>query len=237
MKGKMVMRKLSHILLVLLLVGAFSVRTFAQEGNSSKLPSPVQRAQAMAFLFSLSGMGQFGIYGPSGNGTADERVIAHTGLRYHLSQELAIRALLSFYLWNNGDDNAKVNESDIGIGVALLYNLPTLYAIAPYVGGGIGFDTYSYETETQVEITKDGQKQQGLSYQPQTNTSIGLTGLAGFDWYFTDGIALGAEFSLGYYTTSITYKNPDGSEDDGGSPSGFGISPGGGTNIHLVVNF
>jgi hypothetical protein len=237
MKGKMAMRKLSHILLVVLLVSAFSVRAFAQDESPSKYPNALQRAQAMAFLFSLSGAGAFGIYGPSANGAADDRVIAHTGLRYSLSQELAIRALFSFFLWNNGDDNAKANESDFGIGVALLYNLPVLYSIAPYLGGGIGFDAYSYENTNDGIAKGDDQHQQSPTYGPQSNTSIGLTGLAGFDWYFTDGIALGAEFSLGFYTTSITYKNQDGTETDGGSPSGFGISPGGGTNIHLVVNF
>jgi hypothetical protein len=233
----MVMRKLSHILLVAVLVCGVSVRAFAQD-EAPKYPTPIQRAQAMAFLFSLSGVGQFGIYGPSGNGAADDRVIAHTGLRYNLSQQLALRALLSFYLWNNGDDNNKSNESDFGLGVALLYNLPTLYSIAPYIGGGVGFDTYSYEVANQQDGAKEGgQKQQSTPYQPGSNTSIGLTALAGFDWYFVNGIALGAEVSLGYYTTSITYKNSDGSETDGGSPSGFGLSPGSGTNIHLVVNF
>lgn len=237
MKGKMVMRKISHILLVLLLVSAFSVRTFAQE-ERSKYPTPVQRAQALAFLFSLSGAGDFGIYGPSGNGAADERVIAHTGLRYFIAQNLALRALLSFSLWNNGDDNAKVSETNLGLGVALLYHIQALYSIAPYFGGGIGFDTYSYETPTQVEITDShGQLQQSIYNQPGKNTSIGLTALGGFDWYFTDGIAIGAEFSLGFYTTSVTIQNSDGTETDGGSPSGLGISPGGGTNVHLVVNF
>jgi hypothetical protein len=226
----MAMRIFSHILIIVSIIGAYSMST-AQEG-----PRPITKSGSAAWLFSIGGPGTFGIGGPSANGTADPRALAHTGFKYFLDDNLALRAIASLDIFNNGNTDAEEKWTEFGVGVGVEHHLTPLYAISPYIGGGIGYWTETSTSSYTGGITIGSQHPQSNDHET-TTSNFGITVLAGFDWYPWKGIAIGAEYSLGFTSGSSKHKNPDGTEHDGGSPSSFGISPGGGSNIHLTVYF
>ncbi len=94
--------------------------------------------------------------------------------------------------------------------------------------------SYSSPTPILEGVNNPSQQPQADKYEYKTS-GLGVSVVAGFDWYLWKGIAIGAEYSLGYASGSTKLIDKDGTEHKGGSPSNIGIS--GGSNIHLVVYF
>jgi hypothetical protein len=230
----MVMRKLSHILFTGLILMSFTVSTRAQDDKGIK---PITKSGSAAFIFSMSGFDNFGLGGPAFAvpGDSGTGYIFHAGAKSFIADDLAIRAMLSFSSYNNGDDNEVEKSSEIGIAVGIEKHLPAISSISPYIGGEIGFVSTSIESAHDINVEGANPSQQPQGNYKLSGTGIVINAIAGFDWFLFKGIAIGGEFALGFQTSSSTNTSTNGTETDGPSPNAFGITDG--TNIHLVVYF
>jgi len=226
------MRKLSHILFTGLILMSFTVSTRAQDDKGIK---PITKSGSAAFIFSMSGFDNFGLGGPAFAVPGETGYIFHTGAKSFISDDLAIRAMLSFSSYNNGNDNEVEKSSEIGIGVGIEKHLPAISSISPYIGGEIGFVSSSIESAHDINVDGTNSSQQPQGNYKLSGSTIAINAIAGFDWFLFRGIAIGGEFALGFKTSSSTNTFTDGSTSDGPSPNAFGITDG--SNIHLAVYF
>lgn len=234
----MVMRKYTHILIAGLVLLSFVSNSFGQDDNGIK---PITKSGSAAFIFSLSGFGTFGLDGPvlSGVGAGDSNnsngYVFHTGAKCYIADELALRLLLSLSMDDNGSDDAPEKSTEIGIGVGIEHHLPAVYAISPYIGGEITFVSSSITTQIFEDITNQTQQPQATGTEI-SGTGIVIAAIAGFDWFPWKALALGAEYSLGFQTSSGTSKDLlTGTETELGTQTAIGF--GGAANIHAIVYF
>jgi opacity protein-like surface antigen len=209
-----------------------SVNSFAQD----KAIKANTESGTLAFIASLNGPGTFGISGPSGNGSNDPRITEGFGLRYYFGDNWSIRGLASFANQTDGKDSAAKKTTLFGLGAAVEYHIHQLYSTDIYVSGGAGYTTINTHN---LGLSISFKPDQGFP-TPQATTdeelsvsAFGITVAGGFDWYLWHGVALGAEYSLGWITSSATHTLTDGTKKDVPFGSGLGIS--GGANIHLIV--
>ncbi|MEP7235729.1 MAG: OmpW family outer membrane protein [Ignavibacteriota bacterium] len=225
------------ILSVFVIIGIARV-SFAQE--DANMPHPLTKSGSAAFLFNLAGIGTFGLgTEPIGtatqmvtqNGvtfTANNQTIGGLGLKYYIADDMALKVLLAFGTTSNGDTATRAfSTSQFGIAAIFEYHMRPLYSTSPYIGGGVRFGTAS---QTAASGTTSEVKASG------TVLNIGI--VAGFDWFFTKGIAIGAEYGLGFTTwsSSTTLPSPLKSPDFS-SASSIGIGLNGGGSVHALVYF
>jgi opacity protein-like surface antigen len=218
------MKSIVRSLAVLAIVAGMSSSAFAQETNNDII-RPITKSGSAAFLFSMNGLGTFGIGTVS---LAPGLGGAGFGMKYFIADDFALRVLLGFGSNSVGDDSTGTN-SMFGIGIGGEYHFRPLYSTSPYVGAQLGFQSNS-------ETSKSG-----FGKSVHSTTAIGFAALAGFDWFFTRGIAVGAEYSLGIVTRSGETENTPttGSatttEDTDSSTIGFNTAGSG--NVHVAVYF
>jgi hypothetical protein len=107
--------------------------------------------------------------------------------------------------------------------------------LSPYVGGelDLGYMTSASRTETQVDEST-------INYSRTTNAggsgaiTLGLNGVAGFDYYFAQNLYLGAEFGFGFSYQSLLAQNT--SSDADGFEAPDPIKQGGSFNLGPNVN-
>jgi hypothetical protein len=232
--------RLSHKLLVVLLSLGFAVTAFAQ--GAEDYAKPITKSGSAAFIFSVSGPGTFGLQGPSNIGVdsianMDISTIYHVGVKSFLSDDLALRVMLDFGIENDGNpvDSLQTKGTVFGIGLGIQDYLAKLYSTGFYVGGSLGYEMAKITEPAPVD--KAGSGKQNPQSQPEISASwFYVAGLAGFDWFPWNAVAIGAEYSLGYTAAlSSKYKDQNGKETDADKPSTFGFT--GGANVHLVVYF
>jgi len=167
--------------------------SFAQESTSNDIIRPITKQGSAGFLFTINGLGVFGISSPPiGVGS---NAIVGAGMRYYLADDLALRVLLAFQ--NASTDSNTINgapktsSTSFGIGAGVEHHFRPLYSISPYVGGQVGFTSSTNSTGTASEVK-------------HTNSQFSVAALGGFDWYFTRGIAIGAEVGLGFASNSTS---------------------------------
>ena len=228
-------KSLSVIVLAFLVMLNLGVNRLYAQG---KMPNANTSSGSTGLMFSLTGFGSFGTYGSSGNGSGDPRVAAGIGVRHYISDNIAMRGLLNLGFKSDGKDTAK-KSTLIGFGLGAEYHFHQVYSIDIYVGGGVGYNSLNSTNPVTVEsIGKKGtQTIQASSGGTEKDSygSFAVTGLFGFDWYLWSGVAIGAEYSIGYASISSTHTASDGTATPMPTTSQFGIS--GGSNIHLIVNF
>jgi hypothetical protein len=235
---------LKYAFSLLLLVG-ITTASYAQE--DANMARPNTKAGSAAWMFELAGLGSFGMSGfPISTGAssispAPGSVIA-AGWKWYFADDMAIRALLGFATSSSGADSINnptasqhYHNSGTAFGIAAGIEMHThaVYSTSPYFGAQISFATGSNDQ------TINKNQDQAFTEVKTSATSFGIGVLAGFDWYFTRGIAIGGEYMLGFSTasgsttatatstgTSTTVDNP--------SSTNFGISS---ANVHLVVHF
>lgn len=189
-------------------------------------------------FFSIQGVDAIYPYGPSANGTTNSLALARFGIQHFLANNLALRILLNFGTETEGPETAEVTRSVYGIGVGLAHYFRPLYNIAPYIGGGIGYNMSTNSGFTgNGDVVGSGQNPQGTGGTPgeRTFNTFGVTAVAGFDWYLTQNIAIGSEYALGFSSSSGTFTPTGGESVDEAGPTTFGFAPAG--NLHVLVHF
>jgi hypothetical protein len=203
-----------------MLLGGLTGVTRAQEttGSDHDIIRPITKSGSAAFLFTLQGLGTFGIGSPSVNG-----MMSGVGVKWFVADDIALRVLLGFgsnQVAGIGPDSATtLTASSFGIGVGGEYHFRPLYSTSPYVGLQIGFTSAS----TDVAV--------GSGTATDKTTSFGVAALAGFDWFFTRGLAVGAEMGLGF----VSHGGTTIQGADKTSTSSINLATDG--NVHFLVYF
>jgi len=200
---------------------------------------PLTKAGSAAFLFTLGGFGTFNVGAPPVGTVTNGGVavtVAGAGMKYFISDDLALRVLLAFGNTSSGADSlatGKVVGTNFGIGAAIEYHFRPLYSTSPYVGGGVNFAMGNQTTTRKVGTADQDTKISG--------TQLGVGVFAGFDWFFTRGLAIGAEYGLGFTTNSASTTVPNGSGGtttiDSPSSSAITLALNGSASVHAVVYF
>lgn len=219
------------------LVAGFALSAFSQDENIIR---PITKSGSAAFVFNVSGLGAFGpVAQPIGTVSdgSTSVTVAGAGMKYYLSDDLAAKILLAFGTTDNGvekDKGTNITSMQVGLGAIVELHFGPLYSTSPYIGGGIHFATGSATSEATVS----GQTVEGKV----SGTQLSVMAVAGFDWFFTRGIAIGTEWGLGY-TSNSSSSESGGQTTDGPTPSaiGLGMTSGGGISgsgsVHAVVYF
>ncbi len=124
------------------------------------------------------------------------------------------------------------SASVLGTSVGVNFHLPTLYSITTYVGGSVNFASLTAD-----ETTKFSGEETKVEF---SSTSFGVGAHIGFDWFFTEGISLGGQYTFRFQTSSepeVTVSSSTGGSTTGKlgpSVSSFGTGIG---TIVLNVHF
>ena len=178
----------------LLLISGLTSTIRAQEASTPDhdVIRPITKSGSAAFLFTLQGLGTFGIGAPSVNG-----MMSGVGAKWFVADNIALRVLLGLSSTQtptvlSDSSRPALTTTGFGIGVGGEYHFRPLYSTSPYVGGQVGFTSVSADVENGVNIESD------------KTTSFSVTAIAGFDWFFTRGLAVGAEMGFGFISNGGT---------------------------------
>lgn len=133
------------------------------------------------------------------------------GMRYYIQPGLALRPGLQFDYASettktqlSGYSDAKDKMMAMGINLAVEKHAPGMGSLSPYIGAIAGFSIYNNSSEPSLPGTiPTGTWIKGT----EKGMNIGVGGLAGFEWGFSEGVTLGAEYVLGLYIGSGKEEN------------------------------
>jgi opacity protein-like surface antigen len=205
---------------------------------------PLTKSGSAAMVFTLSGFGTFGVGAP-GIGTlavptpngitafnTTNQTIAGVGGKYFLSDDMALRFLLAFGTQSSGADTVNggaISATQFGIAAGLEWHMRPLYSTSPYVGAQVGYGMASVSSQVKVagsDVTNKG-----------SASVLGVSVFGGFDWFFTRGMAIGAEYALGFSTTSSSTTAGTNASVSAPSATAIGLGLNGGANVHCIVYF
>ena len=201
--------------------------SYAQD--EANMARPNTKAGSAAWIFEFGGLSTLGMSGFNINNNFGGVLAA--GWKWYFSDDMALRALLGFSISSSGADTippAGHNSGTLfGIAVGVEMHTHPVYSTSPYFGAQISFGT--------------GSNDQTIKNGTETKTSgsaFGIGVLAGFDWYFTRGIAVGGEYMLGFSSfsgsTAVTPNGGTTTTTTDPSSTNIGISS---ASVHLVVHF
>jgi hypothetical protein len=190
----------------------------AQAQTEADIIRPLTKQGSAAMMFTLGGIGTFGIGGPSVG------PVGGAGMKYFFSDDMALRVLIGT------QNTGKEVSTNLGIGAGVEWHFRPLYSTTPYVGAQLTFATQSRTNTTGFGTTA---KPDVDVKNSQTDIGVGL--FAGFDWFFTRGLALGGEVNAGFSTGSSATTN--GSNVEITNPRTTNISVGTSGSVHLIVYF
>jgi hypothetical protein len=216
---------------------------------------PITASGSAAFLFSLNGLGDFGFGGPIVGGTAlsDQQInagqtVSNTGgntmmpgvgAKFFVSDNTALRVSLAFRLYEDGKETignsttggpGKVQRNTTGINFGGEYHFRPLYSTSPYLGALISFVTDNFKRT----YTPEGSASLITNLK---STSFGVGAVVGFNWFFTRGLALGGEYTLGFTSTSSVFEFPGTTKQDEPTNTDVGMGVNGGGSLQCIVYF
>jgi hypothetical protein len=113
------------------------------------------------------------------------------GFRYFINNDRALRVGVNIALGSlEVKDYMEWGCTEFGASVIYEKYLPQIHSVAPYIGAGVGF-THAKTTATELfgdEIESEW-----------SGNVITVMGVAGFQWYFTEGMSLGGEYRPGFH--------------------------------------
>lgn len=156
-------------------------------------------------------------------GAANPTPLVGAGFRYFVGARLALGVGLNFGRTSVKDEASadELSATTIGAALELNYHLRSLYAISPYIGGHVDYGHVS------AKFTPGGG---GPATELSTN-GFGAQVQLGFDWFFTEGLALGGRYFLGMRSFGAPEQN---GTKIGQSGTQFAI---GGASVLLNVHF
>jgi opacity protein-like surface antigen len=189
------MRRIFPLGLALLIIAQTA---FAQDAGAT-----VNRARQKGLLFTLAGLGNFGVNGnllgvavPSG--TASSQNLAGRGFKYYLSTRMAVRGALHFGLVQTdtqttaGTSTTKVTT--IGFAPGVEYHFVNTKAVTAYFGGAAAFGFYNSSMPADPFFQSATTTFKGMVYS--------LAFLFGVEFFLAENVSLGAEYQLGANFTS-----------------------------------
>jgi hypothetical protein len=196
--------------------------SFAQDDN---VIHPITKQGSYAMIFELAGIGTFGFTGP---GILGYNAMPAVGAKYFLSDDMALFALVGLNTSSGSDSvassvSAKQSSTAFGIAAGFQMHTRPVYSTSPYWGAMVSFGSSS---------TDNGGS--GDADVKTSNSAFGVAAIAGFDWFFTHGMALGGDVSLGFKSTSGS-ETVDGSTTDAQGTSVISIMTN--ASVHLNVFF
>jgi hypothetical protein len=206
--------------------------SFAQDADNNII-HPIDKQGSTAMIFELAGIGTFGFSGPGISGFTMPAV----GGKYFISDGMALFVLAGFNSSSGGGDtisstqSAKPSSTDFGIAAGIQIHCRPLYSTSPYWGGMISFGSHS----------DDNGEPGGNSDNPpdvkHSTSTFGVAALGGFDWFFTHGLALGGEVSLGFRSSSgsTTVNGSTSTTTDGQGTTVISLATN--ASVHLNVFF
>lgn len=216
----------------LFVVAALVGMSFAQDNDNIIRPST--KAGSAAWVFQFGGLATMGM-GAVSITTANNTAVVGAGYKYYLSDDMALRAMLGFSTTTSGDEATvagSTTNTNYGIAAGIELHTHAVYSTSPYFGAQISFGGASSTNKSSSTAAPNSESK-------SSGTTFGIAALAGFDWYFTHGLAVGAEYMLGFSSmsssTSNTPRGGSSTTTDNPSVSAIGITNGG--NVHLVVHF
>ncbi|MDP4198865.1 MAG: DUF3575 domain-containing protein [Bacteroidota bacterium] len=202
---------------------------------------PITKQGSAAFVFTINGLGSFGIGGPglgavpvpiqgdfNPRSPADSMMTLNgLGMKYFFSDDMALRVALGFNHSSRKDFDTSSFAPAMtawGIGVGVEDHFRPLYSVSPYAGLQVKYASESADEQSNQNITYSGH-------------TFGIGAFAGFDWFVTHGIAIGAEGGLGWMTSSFsqTLSGTGGSTTTGPDVSSIALAMDG--LVHVVVYF
>jgi hypothetical protein len=214
---------------------------------------PITQTGSAAFMFSLNGLGDFGFGGPIVGATSltDEQISAVSttgggntvmpgvGAKFFVSDNTALRVALAFRLYEDGKEEVgssltggpgKSQRNTTGINFGGEYHFRPLYSTSPYLGALVSFVTDNFK-----QTFNPGTGVQTL--RNLKSTSFGVGAVVGFNWFFTRGLALGGEYTLGFTSTSSVFEFSGTPKQDEPTNTDVGMGVNGGGSLQLIVYF
>ncbi|MBN2564421.1 MAG: outer membrane beta-barrel protein [Candidatus Eisenbacteria bacterium] len=175
---------------------AVVIMIFAMFAQAAEVPTS---AGDKAMVFTFHGFDNLGATGYSDYGF---------GMRYYLSDGMAVRAGLTFGMMNVKEDpcetyddpddvESKLEGKLYGVEAVLEMHLEGPCAsVSPYLGVGGGYTTGSVEY-TDWTIEKKWGDDEYLDGVTDKTSAYKAFGVAGFEWAFTSCMTFGGEYRLG----------------------------------------
>jgi hypothetical protein len=156
-----------------------------------------------ALMFSIAGLGDFGIGGvPLGIAVPTARVasipLSGLGLKFYLSDKVAVRGLLmAGYVGTNENKDTTLT---VGIAPALEYHFVRTPKVGVYIGGALAMGYYQHKIPSSNDY--------GDNYPEQktTGTVFGLAFLLGAEFFPLENFSLGLEYQIGVSVTGGKYQ-------------------------------
>jgi hypothetical protein len=226
---------LKYAFSLFILIGITSASYAQDDANMAR---PNTKAGSAAWMFSFGGLSTLGLN--TFNVANNFGGVAAAGWKWYFADDMALRALLGFSTASSGADSIGPNfhnsSTAIGIAVGVEMHTHPVYSTSPYFGAQISFGTGSNDQTINKSVDNT------FTEVKTSGTAFGIGVLAGFDWYFTKGIAVGGEYMLGFSsgsssTTRTLTSTGASTTTDNPSSTSFGIGSGSNANVHLVVHF
>jgi outer membrane protein W len=224
-------RSLTSLVGALLLTVTFTNNILAQDAASDVI-RPITKSGSSAFIFSIAGLGAFGlngaVIGDNKLASDENRILTGFGMKYFLTDEVALRVLIGARISEQGAEDipgGKTDQNLTGGGLGLEYHFRPLYSTSPYLGAQFGVVTYNMQHSTSAGEDRNVKR-----------TTINIGAIGGFNWFFTRGIALGGEYGLGAAFTSGSNTEGVGAEKKD-IPSNTDVSFDGTGSVQLIVFF
>jgi len=196
--------------------------TSRAQDTKDEVIRPITKQGSAAFMFTINGLGTFGIGAPAING-GSVAATSGVGVKYFLADEMALRVLLGFNSSTSqspADTSKTLSSSTFGIQAGVEMHFRPLYSTSPYAGLQVGYS-----------MTSSDAAGSGSTTVTDKNSAFGVMAFAGFDWFFTRGIAVGAEMGLGFQSNGGTKTN--GASKTSTSTIALATNP----SVHAVVYF
>lgn len=180
------MKKIAVVAVVL--VALLGAHLFSASDAAAAKVETAQGTRALVFQF--SGLSSLGAGAYQGG----------IGMRYYMQDGLALRPGVVFDMLSStekapvsGFTDDKESATVVGINLAIEKHAAGMGSLSPYLGADAGFSMSNVKEEPSVSSSPVN----GTVLKSTTKgTAFGVGLLAGFEWGFSEGVTLGAEYKL-----------------------------------------
>jgi len=174
---------------------------------------PKDKQGDKAIIFSINGFGDFGINGisigmvaqESDEGTESIPVVG-AGARLYLADRMALRVGAGFGMTSNSPSDSLTPDSSstvIAISPGIEIHMMNAGPISPYIGGMIEFATSSSKVTRNIGSVS--------SETTHSSSSFGVAAMLGAEFFPWSNVSFGAEYMIGFRSTSGSFKSTSGS--------------------------